>query len=167
MMVDTDVLTLFEGSPAQRHYFQSVLQFSTDNYVVTESFKDLCKLLESRNSREICTISGPRGVGKSLALAAVASLYCKERPCLLWSPISTSSPPDTFYETLKEVYHQFGMSALFCVYLDPWCKLHDNLHHGFLAGAHALNMLLTLGKAFFVVFFNPPSESPWLLTNRC
>ena len=108
MMVDTDVLTLFEGSPAQRHYYQSVLQFSTDKYVVTESFKDLCIVLESRK-RGICTIGGPRGVGKSLALAAVASRYCKERPCLLWSPISTS-PPDTFYEALKEVYHQFGMS---------------------------------------------------------
>ena len=105
-----------EGCPAQGDYFRSVLVFSEDKYVVTQSYRELRKKVNSAlksMERKTITLRGPEGVGKGMTLAAVASEYSKEKPCVLWSP--THGTQSTFCAALKEVYRQFGMSISYIV----------------------------------------------------
>ena len=62
--------------------------------------------LSGRREKNIISIKGPKGVGKSLTLAAVASQYSGKRPCLLWSPEWILNKD--FYDALKEVYRKNG-----------------------------------------------------------
>ena len=105
------------------HHFRCILQFMTDKYVVTQGYKNLCGILESSlcAERKEISIKGPKGVGKSMALAAVASRYSKKRPCLLWSPEWKLNK--NFFDALKEVYRQFGKKASFCIILSGLCVI--------------------------------------------
>ena len=65
-------------------------------FVVTEGFKKLRHAVTS--GKESILIGGPKGVGKSWALAAIATLCRKERKqCFLWSPGIEMSPWFTSY----------------------------------------------------------------------
>ena len=71
-----------------KEYFKRALPRTvfSDYYIITEEFKSICEGLDSGD--KVVTIHGPRGVGKSMALGAIATLCYKQRPCILWSPIA-------------------------------------------------------------------------------
>ena len=82
--------------------------------MVTKKFNDLFERVESR-LQDVIAISGPKGVGKSLALAAIATKYAAateeyaKRACLLVSP-ALSKTQAHFDAALEEVYIQHGVN---------------------------------------------------------
>jgi hypothetical protein len=80
-------INLYEGfSPnVTKHYRRYLQDLTVKKFVVTEGFSKLCTAVKSKESR--ISIGGPKGVGKSLALGAIATLCNKlKRPCFLWAP---------------------------------------------------------------------------------
>jgi hypothetical protein len=70
--------------------------YGVKKFVVTEGFKALRSAVTSRASK--ISIGGPKGVGKSLALGAIATLCCGlRRPCFLWAPDIEMDPWFTAY----------------------------------------------------------------------
>ena len=72
--------------------------------MVTEEFRDLVKCVNENLTVAIC---GPKGVGKSLALAAIATLCHKQKsPCFLFSPCVTEGL--RFDKYINSIYGEFG-----------------------------------------------------------
>ena len=68
----------------------------------TRKFGDLWNKLKSVPLKKLA-ITGPKGVGKSLALAAIATLLRKDgKKCLLWSP--RIDEDCMFYDYVVEVF---------------------------------------------------------------
>ena len=98
-------------------------------FVITDSFR---KLVEKLNSGErLLPIRGPKGVGKTMALAAIAALSHGKSPCLFVSPpmLLKSS---TFDRYVNEIYVQYGKSKCLVqgqgeplkshpILSSPWC----------------------------------------------
>jgi reverse gyrase len=79
--------------------------------VCTSKFEVLLNGLNSGQFSKF-SISGPKGVGKSLALAAIATLFRKDgKKCFLWSPRFFDC--DGFPEYVVEV---FGKHCVLIVY---------------------------------------------------
>ena len=73
--------------------------------MVTEGFK---KVIDHLNDGTDVSIVGPRGVGKSMALAAIATVCHGKIPCFLWSPYVTFNKDfqdyvENFYEELHRI----------------------------------------------------------------
>ncbi len=102
-------IELFEGfSEIERVHFKSSLCIEVNKFVVTNKFK---KLIENLNSGvENIAIGGPKGVGKSMALGAIATLYHKERKCFLWSPVIEAE--DHFKSYVEYIFGKSSMLAL-------------------------------------------------------
>lgn len=79
-------------------------------FVITKSFRELVE--NFNDGFKILTINGPKGVGKSLALAAICALNKGKSPCLVISPLTTISS-GYFHNYVKEVYAQHGKSKCF------------------------------------------------------
>lgn len=79
-------------------------------FVITKSFRELVE--NFNDGFKILTINGPKGVGKSLALAAICALNKGKSPCLVISPLTTMSS-GYFHNYVKEVYAQHGKSKCF------------------------------------------------------
>jgi ABC-type lipoprotein export system ATPase subunit len=81
-----------------------------DTFVVTEGFKALWEKLKSGKCKQIA-INGPKGVGKSLALAAIATLLRRDgKKCFLWTP-RINNP---FYRSYaQEVFGKHSLSMVF------------------------------------------------------
>ena len=100
--------------------FHSICDNNNDGdiFVVTERYKELFEAVHSRRS-PVVTISGPRGVGKSLALGAIATEYYRTRPCLYLSPIwlhqTTTFERLDFNAALEEIYIEQGKWTLFYI----------------------------------------------------
>ena len=56
------------------------------------------------------TIRGPKGVGKSMALGAIATMCHKQRPCFLWSPIANKD----FQSYVEDIRIEFGKQFTMC-----------------------------------------------------
>jgi ABC-type iron transport system FetAB ATPase subunit len=82
--------------------------------MITEGFMEIVRRINS--GQELIAIGGPKGVGKSLALAAIATLCHNTRPYLLFSLDSLISP--TFKRYLNEIHYQFSNSKLDAFGLD-------------------------------------------------
>jgi hypothetical protein len=68
-------------------YINSSLGGMADKkFVITEQFRSLLKKLNS--GEKLIPIRGPKGVGKSLALSAIAALCHGKSPCLFVTPSS-------------------------------------------------------------------------------
>ena len=87
-----DIPLLKDFSSVAEYHFKRVLSslghlgfYIRRSYVVTQRFRDLIEMLND-GTNEVTAIGGPKGVGKSWALAAIGALCLKTRPCLLWSP---------------------------------------------------------------------------------
>ena len=78
-------ITLFDGfDEDDRLHFVHHLYLGTEKFVVTKEFR---KVLDQLNSAwETVSMGGPKGVGKTTSLAAIATLCHGKRPCFLWSP---------------------------------------------------------------------------------
>ncbi len=99
-------IKLFQGfSKAEEHHFRKFLSIIKRNtyYVVTDTFRELVKKLDS-GEKEFA-IGGPEGVGKSMALAAIASLYHEKRQCFLWSPLIRND--DVFKSYVEAIFGKF------------------------------------------------------------
>ena len=86
-----DFLKLYEGFNAVKteYFLRGNPNLCGDAYfLMTEKFKSLCKGLDEGKRIQI---RGPKGVGKSVTLAAIATLYHKKRPCLFWYPDTCKS----------------------------------------------------------------------------
>lgn len=76
--------------------------------MVTKGFKEA--LAHLKDGQEKIVFRGPKGVGKSMALCAIAFL-CKERkyPCLLYA---LESSPTQFVPYVQAIYQSFGEHIL-------------------------------------------------------
>ena len=82
-------------SRSQIHYMKYCLPAAyKKKFLVTENFQKLLKAIDS--GKEIIAIRGPKGVGKSLALAAIEARYSNSRPCFLFSPDAFGSSRDNY-----------------------------------------------------------------------
>ena len=81
----TTSITLFDGfTKNECRHFKYHLNLETEKFVVTKEFR---KVLDQLNSeKKTVSMGGPKGVGKSMSLAAIATLCHGKRPCFLWSP---------------------------------------------------------------------------------
>lgn len=98
------VIDLTKGTSNEWRYYQCCLATANDKFLVTDGFKEVVRKLNSKE--KIISICGPKGVGKSLALAAIAELSRKNWPCLLWSPRLRSFKQ--FLSYVRAVYAQYG-----------------------------------------------------------
>ena len=91
-------------------------------FVITKSFRELVK--NFNDGFKILTINGPKGVGKTLALAAIYALNKGKSPCLIISPLTLMSTT-FFYDYVKEVYarHEKGKCFMGGIVPDSffWC----------------------------------------------
>ena len=102
-----DSATLNIGlTESERRYFQIAGVGGTDGrFIVTQQFKDLASQLNGAQiSHETLVLKGPKGVGKSATLGALATL-CR-RPCILYS-IQVSSNSATFREYFTALYGKY------------------------------------------------------------
>ena len=89
---ETHAIKLFENfSSSALIHFKRCLFAWDDTYLITGKFRELVNKINS--GMKSITISGPKGVGKTWALGAIATL-CHEvkRPCFLWSPLIKMDP---------------------------------------------------------------------------
>ena len=107
-----DIPLLKDLSSVAEYHFKRVLSslvigfYGRRSFVVTQRFRDLIEMLND-GTKEVIAISGPKGVGKSWALAAIGALCHKTRPCLLWSPkIKVNA---NFHSYVEEIFQDFGM----------------------------------------------------------
>ena len=92
---------------------------SKRKFVITKSFKQLVK--NFNDGFEILTIGGPKGVGKSLALAAIYALNKGKSPCLIISPLTLMSTIH-FHGYVKEVFEEHKEGECFIVPgFSFWC----------------------------------------------
>ncbi len=101
-------ITLYEDFDTEfmykRSHFKTFIRCSRKRYVISDKFRALVKALESGKSG--VTLCGPKGVGKSMALAAIATLCHKKVPTFLWSP---SMELDlNFCEYYNSIFKEFG-----------------------------------------------------------
>jgi ABC-type iron transport system FetAB ATPase subunit len=61
-------------------FLYKALALCEQDFVTTESFR---KVVNAGDKKIL--IAGPTGVGKSMAQAAIETLYCGKRPCYVWS----------------------------------------------------------------------------------
>ena len=80
-----DVLKDF--SNAKRYHYNRVLLklYSSTSFVVTKGFRAVINMMNGGTCMKI-SIVGPEGVGKSMALAAIATLLHNRIPCFCWTP---------------------------------------------------------------------------------
>lgn len=98
------IVDVFEGSHSGEKQFFKLCLDAKEKFVITKAFRDVvCKI---NSGDKMIAIGGPKGVGKSMALAAIAALSRKTRPCLLCSP--SGMHIDVYHLYVQEVYKQFG-----------------------------------------------------------
>ena len=86
--MNEDVIYVSKGfSDAKRcHYNRVLLQlYSSNSFVVTKRFRAVINMMNGGTCMKI-SIVGPKGVGKSMALAAIATLLHNQIPCFCWTP---------------------------------------------------------------------------------
>lgn len=81
------------------------------HYLITKKFRSLCEMLDS--GEHSISIGGPKGVGKSMALAAIATLCNKRRPCVLWSQATRVNV--TFQDYINDLFREFGKCCVLCI----------------------------------------------------
>ena len=89
-MKDTIDLTKFSKENSEI-YIKLTLSETSEVFVVTEQFREVMDLVYSENIKKI-VIDGPKGVGKSMSLIAIAAILdSDDRPYFLWTPESYST----------------------------------------------------------------------------
>ncbi len=105
-------ITLYEGFDEElshkRVHFSRCLHCTNKKFVISDKFRALVKALKSGKSK--ATLCGPKGVGKSMALAAIATLCHKKVPTFLWSP--TMKLNQGFREYYNSIFKEFGKYSL-------------------------------------------------------
>ena len=98
-------------SDAKKFYFEGIFPQSSyePGFLITREFKKLNEHLGTAKRKFL--IRGPKGVGKSMALAAIATLYHKKRPCFLWSPRATEME-SVYWDYLCDLCREFGKQPL-------------------------------------------------------
>ena len=95
-----EVLTLmFE--PCAEMYFAELGLLSLRQYVVTEQLVNVLKGFNSGTFTRL-VLKGPKGVGKSVALVALAQLC--QKPCIIYSPEGYTSVFLSYLEELSKKY---------------------------------------------------------------
>ena len=97
------VIDLTKGISSEWSYYQLCLATVQEKFLVTDGFREVVNALNS--GTKSIAIGGPKGVGKSLALAAIAELSRNKWPCLLWSTVEYL---DEYCLYVKEVYKQYS-----------------------------------------------------------
>ena len=86
----------------ERRYFElGGVRGTQGKFIVTKQFKDLKSLLNGAGSNETLVLNGPKGVGKSATLGALATLCT--RPCILFS-LQVHPTSAIFCEYLTALY---------------------------------------------------------------
>ena len=107
MSEDTKVIKLFHNSSNvdKLIFLSKALALGDQDFVITEAFRDVVKSINSGDRKIV--IDGPTGVGKSMALAAIETLYrAGERPCFVWSSRVISGP--SFDNYVRSIYEEAG-----------------------------------------------------------
>ena len=103
----TTSITLFDGFTDNEHwhfaYHLHLLQ-AKKKFVVTKEFREVLDQLNS--GKEMVSMGGPKGVGKSISLAAIATLCYGKRPCFLWSPYVITD--EKFHLYAKDIVEKLG-----------------------------------------------------------
>jgi hypothetical protein len=106
-------ITLCEGLKSREARYYKVRLYGSrnnDTFVVTEGFKAVWEKLKSGKCKQIA-INGPKGVGKSLALAAIATLLRRDgKKCFLWTPDVTD---EYFRLYASQVFGKHSLSMVF------------------------------------------------------
>ena len=97
--------------------------------MVTKGFKKVIDRLN--DGTEDISICGPKGVGKSMALAAIATVCHEKIPCFLWSPSVTFDKDfqeyvEDFYEELHRIEPSKCYSCgtvCFCFLCGPYATM--------------------------------------------
>ena len=102
-----ETLNIGSTDVESRYFELAGVRGTQGKFIVTQQFKDLKSLLIGARSNETVVLNGPKGVGKSATLGALATL-CR-RPCILFS-LQVHPTSAIFCEYLTALYNKYQTS---------------------------------------------------------